>query len=149
MKLNPDCIRDVLIYLEENLTYSDDEEYVIAHKAISASRVIQELSEAKGYSTGDVKYSIEKLIEVKYISATDVITGGNERVISFKIKDILYDGHEFLATVRPETIWEATKNGASKIGAMSIHALGYIAKKVVDLIISNPTVISDIASKIQ
>ena len=33
MKLNPDCIRDVLLYLEENLKFSKERDYGIENLA--------------------------------------------------------------------------------------------------------------------
>ena len=63
-----------------------------------------------------------------------------------EINNITWNGHQFLNTIRPDTVWQATKKGASKIGLMSMHALSSIAMKVAETIVSDPAVIAKIVS---
>lgn len=146
MKLNPDCIRDVLLYLEEHLTYNHDIEYGIEHNSITLTTIVEQLYKDHNYEPDDIKYSIEKLLEIEYIVSDKMTTGNNKSIISCSISDISYDGHTFLNTIRPDTVWQATKKGASKIGIMSMHALSSIAIKVAETIISDPAVIAKIVS---
>ncbi len=146
MKLNPDCIRDVLLYLEEHLTYNHDREYGIEHKSITLTTIVKQVHKDHNYEPDDIKYSIEKLLEIEYIVSDKMTTGNNKSIISCSISDISYDGHQFLNTIRPDTVWQATKKGASKLGIMSMHALSSIAMKVTEVIISDPTVIAKIVS---
>ncbi len=146
MKINPDCIRDVLLYLEKNLTYNHEREYGIEHNSITLTTIIEQLHKDHNYEPDDVKYSVEKLLEIRYIISDKMTTGNNKSIISCSISDISYDGHQFLNTIRPDTVWQATKKGASKLGIMSMHALSSIAMKVAEVIISDPTVIAKIVS---
>ena len=93
-----------------------------------------------------VKYSVEKLLEIRYIVSYKMTTGNNHSIVTCPISDITYEGHQFLNTIRPDTVWQATKKGASKLGIMSMHALSSIAMKVAEVIISDPTVIAKIVS---
>lgn len=146
MKLNPDCIRDVLLYLEGNLTYNDNKASAIEHNAIPLSTIVESLQQMYDYSQDDIKYSVEKLLEIKYIISHKIKIGNNHEIVSCPISDITYEGHQFLNTIRPETIWQATKKGAAKIGIMSMHALSTIAMEIAKSVVTDPTVIAKIAS---
>lgn len=149
MKLNPDCIRDVLIYLEENLEYVNREDVLIEHREITLSTIKEELHTKNSYEYIDIIYSVEKLIEVDYITASHINRmAGNSKYID-GIADITWQGHQFLNTIRPKTVWEATKKGASKLGIMSMHALATIAGKVADVVVTNPDIINQIATNLK
>ena len=136
MKLNPDCIRDVLLYLEENLEVKD------GHKFTEIT--LNQLQEAlPKYQKEDVFYSVYNLHQIRFIDGriSDV---NNMKMFFCDINNITWNGHQFLNTIRPTTVWEATKTGASKLGIMSMHALSTIAMKVSEAVITNPTVIAKI-----
>lgn len=114
MKLNPDCIRDVLLYLEENLTISNR-----VFNPITLSTLQNSLSK---YSKEDVFYSVYNLRQIGFIEGrfNDV---SNMKMQFCDIENITYAGHQFLATVKPETIWNKTKSVVSKVG---VHTLAFI-----------------------
>ena len=144
MKLNPDCVRDVMLYLEEHLGYVERDDVAIEHDSIYISTMADALSEEQGYSVDEVRYAAEKLLEARYITAGKMVTGAHGVIISCPIIDISWNGHEFLNTIRPKSIWGATKEGAAKLGIMSIRALATISAKVAEAVITNPTVINQI-----
>lgn len=146
MKLNPDCVRDVLLYLEENLGYTD---YVgaLQHKEIQICTIPDYFSTT--YSKEDVNYSIEKLYEARFISLVNIASDRDGYIVNAYVNDITYIGHEFLNNIRPKNVWDATKEGASKLGLMSMHALSFISSKVIESIITNPTVINKIIDQTQ
>ena len=47
MKLNPDCIRDVLLYLEENLSYNHDNPDYVKHNSIDIYTISDDLHSEK------------------------------------------------------------------------------------------------------
>lgn len=114
MKLNPDCIRDVLLYLEENLTI---ENHVFS--SINLKMLQDNLTD---YSKEDIFYSVYNLKQIRFIEGriNDV---SNMKMMFCEIENITYAGHQFLATVRPEPIWNKTKSIISQIG---VHTLGFI-----------------------
>lgn len=143
MKMNPDCIRDILLYLEEHLSYVNEEDKSTKINEVSWNQIINDNIISSNYETKDIKYSIQKLAEVDYIRVS-VSTSGNKGWFTCDISDITWKGHQFLNDIRPKTVWEATKKGASKLGLMSIQALTSISGMIIQGIISNPKVIDGI-----
>ena len=56
MKMNVDCIRDVLLYLEENLTYVEGKENLFQHAEINVQEIIDAMKQ--NYNVSDISYSI-------------------------------------------------------------------------------------------
>lgn len=136
MKLNPDCIRDVLLCLEENLKITEEQNF-------SQMTLVQLKEKLSNYSDDDIFYSVYNLHQIHFIEGN--IKNASNKVMYFcEIKNITWDGHQFLNTIRPITVWEATKKGASKLGIMSMNALATISSKIVEAIITNPAVITKI-----
>lgn len=139
MKLNPDCIRDILLYLEENLKISENE-----FSSITFQKIKCDLS---NYSEDDIFYSIYNLKQIRYIEG-NIKDVGEMKMYICEIQNITWNGHQFLNTIRPTSVWEATKLGASKLGIMSIQALSTIAMKVAEAIVTNPIVINKIIERL-
>ena len=120
MKLNFDCVRDVLLELE-NLPLNE---------TISADELIEPLAQ---YDEDTILYTCMKLIEADYLDAnySKYIDGG----YSIIIKDITFIGHQFLADIHSDTVWNKVKNVAGIVGSTSIKALTQIATSVVTEII--------------
>lgn len=137
MKLNPDCIRDVLLYLEENLKIEDG-----SFSTISLHTLQKNLTQ---YSKEDVFYSVYNLKEIHFIEG--IFRGAdNSEMYVCHVNNITYAGHQFLNTVRPQSVWDKTKTIAGKVG---VHTLGFLesvahdvavelAKQLVNNL-SNPT----------
>ena len=142
MKLNPDCIRDLLLYLEDNL--------VIVNRNTFSEITLEQLKQKflEFYSEDDIFYSIYNLHKIRFIDGkiNDV---SDMKMFYCEIQNITWSGHQFINTVRPKSIWDATKNGAYKLGITSISALSSIAMSVSNAVITNPTVIHKIVDKIQ
>lgn len=124
-----------MIWLEENIKVSDES---------FSSYNLQDLYDAlPRYKNDEVYYSIYNLFQIHYIEGRfSLLSSGAVKIC--EIKNITWNGHQFLNTIRPTSIWEATKTGASKLGIMSIHALSTIAMKVADVVVTNPVVIGKI-----
>jgi hypothetical protein len=124
LKINNDCVRDVLLHLEEVLNFEnfyqvssdDDDETVL------------------GYPLEDVVYSLVKLSEAGYIDAKILKTlNPSTKVI---VRSITWNGHQFLDTIRPQTVWDKTKSSAAQIGSTSLTVLSQIAVAVASQVIS-------------
>lgn len=123
MKLNHDCIRSLLLYLEDRLESIDE---------IDLSGV-SDVSLEK-FSKDDIIYSAIKLSEAGYISAkinTDICNN-----INIYIKAITWEGHKFLDTIRDNTVWSQTKNILSKVSSCSISFVSTIASQVLTNLIN-------------
>lgn len=119
MKLNADCVRDIMLYLEKNLelvSYIDSSEINIK------------------YDLEDIKYTCSKLIEASYLNGevTDNLDGN----MSVYISSITWNGHQFLDNIRSSTVWNKTKETTVKLGSVSISFLSSIAAQVIANVIS-------------
>ena len=142
MTLNADCIRDLLLYLEENLSYVEGVTDM-THKKIGIGALAQKLPQ---YTEEEVRYTVEKLYEAGYIHLTGVKINNQGYISIGYVDDITWDGFEFLNRVREPKIWEATKKGAAKIGSMPIATLSTIAFEIIKNIATRPEIIDKIMS---
>lgn len=142
MKLNPDCIRDVFLYLESELEIDLEKSNF---KTITLHKIKEHFKSI--YSEEDIWYSIYNLKEIHFIDGR-INNVGNQKMFFCEIENITWNGHQFLNNIRPKNVWEATKSGASKLGIMSVHALSAISMKIVEGIIANPTVIEKLVKDI-
>jgi len=132
MKLNIDCVRDVLLTLEELLIVEIDEDEVLRSNSVDPYDVVERLVH---YNWEDVFYAIKKLDEAGFIDGK-IVVGADGLWHPNMIHEITYSGHEFLDKVRPPTVWESTKGVAQKIGSFSISVLSQIAGNVLSGMIS-------------
>lgn len=146
MRLNPECIRDVLFYLEGNIRYICPEHDLIKRNKVNIYTIARAL---ENYSEEDVIYSIEKLYEMKYIQIMDEQTDSQKYIVQCNVRSITAAGHEFLETIRPKSVWKETQARLKKIGIMSLSALSFVSKTVTGEIISNPGFIEGIVEKIK
>lgn len=55
---------------------------------------------------------------------------------NFNVYDLSPRGHEFLADIRSDNVWNKTKSAAKEIGVSSLRGLSSIAAQVVTAIIN-------------
>lgn len=124
MKLNSDCIRDILITIE-SIEYG-------------SSYTVKKLQEIlPSYSYEELQYHCLQLLDADLIKVISIpVRGCNTPQIS-NIIDLTFSGHQFLADIRSDTTWNKTKEIAKSIGSESLHALKDIAISVVTSAIHN------------
>ncbi len=115
MKLNQDCIRDLLLYLEDNLTYTDEIK-------------INNLS-LKNYSKEDLMYTADRLIEANYLN-TRICWNFNETHI-IMVKSITYQGHQFLDNLRDDKIWNKAKSILKPLKSVSIEIISKTLSNII------------------
>lgn len=122
MKLNPDCVRDLLMYFEENTNGIDSVRF----------------DPDNFCDTKLGKYSPEELYyhfkQCEYIGF--FINVNNFLDLTSMLLDISPKAHEFLANIRSDNIWEKVKSTAKNVGSHSLNALTQIAASVVATLIS-------------
>lgn len=122
MKLNLDCMRDVLLEMEK-ASYGQSLNPKSIHSALSK------------YSTDDIDYSIIKLEEAGFINA--IIEKYDLGVVILRLDDITYEGHQFLANIRTQPIWEKAKAICSKAGTASIPYIMQVASRLISAQLTN------------
>lgn len=123
MKINYDCMRDILIFLEDNLLYDDE----LSPNLISLENLksTQELN----YSLQDIAYSSLMLNEAGLINAH--ISNADDRIIDIYYLSLTYEGHQYLDKIRSDKVWTKTKGTLSKIGATSIDIITKVASNII------------------
>ena len=117
MKSNPDCIRDILIDIEENTTINTGWRY----DSLSSSRRLLD------YDRFEIAYHARYCYEANLIK--DFSIGGNSE--SIYALDLTPKGHDFLSNIRENRIWNGVKVVSKKIGSSSLDALIQISSNVV------------------
>lgn len=121
MRINYDCIRDVLLALEDNIVLDEDLD--------PNEIIISDLQEIlPDYSIQDIAYSLEMLKEADYIH-----TGDNDiNTIGIKVTGITFEGHKYLDTIRTSAVWEETKKTfKEKAIEMTIETIMLVAKSII------------------
>lgn len=115
MRLNPDCIRDILLTVEESTdfstrwTYSPQNEY----------------KDLINYSANEIFYHIKQcendglLLGVKWYIVEEC-----------DVKDLSPAGHEFLSKIRQDTTWYKVKENFMIAGSATLRVLVDIASNV-------------------
>ena len=99
------------------------------------------------YNEEDIWYTVYNLKEIRFIDGR-INDGGSHKMMFCEIENITWNGHQFLNTIRPTSVWEATKSGASKLGIMSVSALSMISSEITKAIITKQEVIDGILNKL-
>lgn len=130
MKLNHDCIRELMIFLEENLD---------CENGIHINNI-----ELKEFDKDDIIYSIMKLSEAKYIRSSDEVHQTITGDVTGSITAITWEGHKFLDTIRDNKVWKQTKGILSKLSSASISFTASVASQVITNLISQEMGLSPI-----
>ncbi len=130
MKLNPDCIREVMLTLEEELVISETSN-MFRFQTMNLQRLILILEKRNGYTHEDVVYSVLQLAESGYIitTAEHPLYGHFEIVELGKIVYITPKGHEFISSIQDRETWSKKISPVlKKIGGASLSVIEAVAK---------------------
>jgi len=120
MKLNPDCVRDILIECENLCTPTSD---VMFNSQNTVCNGVE-------YSFDELAYHLRQCdMNGFFYKYKQDITD------NYVITDITPKAHEFLENMRSSGLWENAKTVAKKIGATSLSALIQIANGILSEVI--------------
>lgn len=124
MKLNPNCIRDILIAVEENTGY---------HTYLDYPSEREQCPSLSTYEDEEIKYHIYQC----YKSGLIELRGKEDLSGNIEISDLTPAGHSFLANIRSDNVWNNVKMISTKVGSTSLSALTQIASGVISAIIKS------------
>lgn len=113
MKLNPDCIRDILFEVESSSTI--DKPWIFDSENPS--------DRLSPYDKKEIAYHARYCMEAGLLKGFKVYGDCDTLTAS----DLSPEGHEFLSDIRHDTNWNKTKEIASKAGSFSLDILKNIA----------------------
>ena len=121
MKLNHNCVRMLLLFLEDNLS--------LTNQAVLNGVVIDK------YTSDEIVYAGIKLSEAGYIDAhiNQYAYGDTPKVV---VEQITWEGHKFLDNIRDDTVWGHTMKVVSKFSLTSIAFVSNIASQVLTNLIT-------------
>lgn len=125
MKLDMNCVREILLFLELEPYFVTNEFGDIEASGCWLHSICEHLPD---YSTENIYYSLSKLEEGKYIDMSTQWAGNclNECCVNF----ITLSGHEFLESIRDNERWAKIKSGLSAVRNYSLSAISSIAEGV-------------------
>lgn len=113
MRIDNECIRDILFVIEENATYKQPcyiGEYMTDYPRLA------------NYDNDKIGYHL------RYLLMKGLIFRPLERYVN--IYDLLPDGHEFLSNIRNDNNWKKILSVSSTIGFASLKVITAIAEGV-------------------
>ena len=126
-------LEDKLSIEESTYTLDEDEETYFSFSFIDVNG-LSKIENLKKYDKKDIFYAVNKLNEAGFIEAES--TSGDD-TCGYLISDITYPGHEFLQSIKSDTVWNDVKKVSGKVGTMSFPIISSIAGSVISKIISS------------
>ncbi len=122
MKFDIDCAREILIAVEScefGKTLSLDE----LHESLP------------NYDKDTLAYHCLKLEEGEMLTLQTILMPLSPLPMLKSIDDITYAGHQFLASVRSDTIWKDVKSVLTKLGVSSLSVATQVAGNVLSQLV--------------
>lgn len=138
MRLNLDCLRDILLCVEENADYYNSVIFV----DVGSMKVLGDYSEhcpelqsyqeefLRPYSSNEIMYHLRYCFHAGLIESEHEPNG-----MYCTVRDLTPEGHDFLSDIRNKSVFEKTKAIATELQAQSIPAVQKIASSVISAII--------------
>lgn len=130
MKLNQECVRDLLLAIEEQLRLDSIDIENLMDQSDNYLRVNDQYK----YELDELIYTAQKLKEAGFINGSSSIN--YDQFTDFIVESITWDGHKFLDTVRDNKVWSDTKKITSKFSSVSLSLVETVASTVISQIIS-------------
>lgn len=128
MRINIDCLRDVLLYCINNLDYIENG-YIWKCEVVELKDIYKS-EDLQQYPKKDIMYSVLKLKESEYIKTSCEDPKEETYINDCVIMDVTMKGHQFAETIKEPTVWEKTKSIANKVGNHTLHFLENLAHDV-------------------
>ncbi len=119
MKLNPECIRDILFSIEE----LSGPNSLITSTQLANTKFLKDK-----YSEDEILYHIKQLDWAEYI-----VTPSKNKTLDgiYFINDLSPIGHEFISEIRNNTNWNKVKSISKEVGSETLTSIKSIAEGVI------------------
>lgn len=118
MKLNPDCIRDILFVVEDLANGKQGVGF-----DFEAPCPYERLSK---YSNDEIEYHVHQCEYAGYFTRVVWVLSGDCTIF-----DLSPAGHQFIADIRSDTVWNTVKSKAAKVGSYSLSVITQITATVI------------------
>lgn len=130
MELNPECVRDVLKYLQERTgVYSPEHKKTMEYFEVRGKQLTSEPSLLEKYTPDEIFYTALQLYKGNKVEG-EIVPGAKGEILSLSIIDLTWEGHEFLKNTESDTVWTQTLSICKKLGLASMEGVVTVAKEV-------------------
>ena len=131
MRINMDCIRDILLCVEEN-TGLRQRCFFVSYAYFEVQEILggKPIAPMQYQLDLESRYDNDELIyHLKYcMEAGMIVSAGNIPAYQNWIADLTPKGHDFIANIRSNSVWEKVKKACIQIGISSIDVIPEVAK---------------------
>lgn len=121
MKLNNDCIRDILLFIESN---TDFEKPFINSDAL--------ITNLQSYDKNTIYYHIKMISQAELV---DKVTFADNR--PFLVYNLSWEGHQYLDNIRDDKVWKLLKEKTNQLSSVSLKILISLAPKLIEKYLFN------------
>ena len=150
MKLNPDAVRKILIFISNNLNFEDsDSDFPYQHQEMTNGQIVSN-DYFDDFNKSEVSYALELLIYEGFVSTIgkpNIDSNGN--MTFARINGLTLKGQELLNDIYNDTIWETTKKRAKQLGKVSLSAMASGAKALTSAFMVDPNAINNLVEGIK
>ena len=122
MRLDIDCVRDVLMAVEQ--------------KGFGQSYTISNLHDLLDYSSDQIEYTCLKLSEAGYLDITTVQMTQKTTPGIYSVNELTFQGHEFLSNISSQKVFDKTKKICQGLGSASLEVVAQVASNVISSLIN-------------
>jgi hypothetical protein len=115
MRLNHDCIRDILLFVEDNITETKC--------AISINSLLEHLNDK--YDSDIVCYHVRQIHKAGFLDNVSYADDG-----PLLLFDLSWEGHNYVANIRDNNVWSKIKALTNGLASISLPILIDYAKTV-------------------
>ena len=131
MKLNHECIRDVLLYIENHCIYEENDRGYTNMHLVTNLELFNDEYLSSNYDEDTVQYTVAQLFLDNMIIGKYRTNSTIFHMNDCDIESLSPKGHEFLDTIRDDNIWKKTKEHVSKLlSSASISTISQVASKI-------------------
>lgn len=117
MRLNPDCVRDILLTVESNSKFSGTIQY----------GVFEEYPKLLQYSEDEFLYHVNQCKLCGFFTSCNISPQGDMVMIG----DLTPSAHEFIANIREDENYSKVKSALIKVGSYALSFIPQVAAKVI------------------
>lgn len=109
MRLNHDCIRDILLYVEKHCVYEENDRGYTSMHLVTDNELYADPELSSKYDEDTIIYTIAQLFLDNMIIGKHRDCGTIFHMADCDIEALSPRGHEFLDNIKDDTIWKKTK----------------------------------------
>lgn len=119
MKLDNDCIREILLFIEDNTDFENS--------FIDVDIITEKLN---AYDINTLYYHIKMIAQADLV---DEVFWADSR--PYEISNLSWNGHQYLSNIRDDKVWKMMKDYTSKLSSVSLQFLISIAPTFVEKVL--------------